>query len=77
MKLFEEKLEPPVLFVRHWRHWRDSHCHCGCLVPISDHPELEGWAGHRPELHCTAIKGITGAQSLATVPTVIIIVDIM
>ena len=70
MKLFVQKQEPFVSF----RGGRGRHVPVFCLVVVRDHRESEGshGAGHWAKLHCRAIKGITGAQSLATVPTVII-----
>ena len=68
MKLFIHKLEPFVSF----RGGRGRHGHVFCLVVVRDHRESEGsdGAGHWAKLHSRAIKGITGAQSLAAVPTV-------
>ena len=66
MKLFIHKLEPFVSF----RGGRGRHVHVFFLVLVRDNRETEVGAGHWAKLHCRAIKGITGAQSLAAVPTV-------
>ena len=66
MKLFVQKQEPFVSF----RGGRGRHVGVVCLILVRDHRESKVGAGHWAKLHCGAVSVITGAQSLATVPTV-------
>ena len=66
MKLFIHKLEPFVSF----RGGRGRRVGVFFLVLVRDHRESEVGAGDWAKLHCGAVSVITGAQSLAAVPTV-------